>query len=249
MFDVYFLLVLLRTTGLVFSAPFLGDRQIPMQVKLIFSLMLSFAVYSSLPRLNININSVPYLIFLSAGEVLFGLALGMLASLPFFAVQLAGQISGYQMGLAVANVFDPGSMNRQSVVSSFLFWTTIMVFFLGNFHLLFFVALRNSFVSSPLAVNFIITPNQVVDLQRLVSGLFLISAQIGAPIMLTLLLVMISLGLITRLIPQMNIFIVGIPIQIMVGMLVLIGMTPLLAKVSRELLLNHSLLLLRLVGG
>ncbi len=249
MFDIYFLFVLLRTTGLIFSAPFLGDRQIPVQVKLVLSLMLSFAIYTSLPQVSLHINSLPYFVFLSIGEVLFGLALGMLASLPFFAVQLAGQISGYQMGLAVANVFDPGSMNRQSVISSFLFWTTILVFFLSNFHLVFFIVLRDSFVSFPLAFDFVITPDKVADLQKLVSALFFISAQIGAPIMLTLLLVMIALGLITRLIPQMNIFIVGIPVQIIVGMLVLIGMTPLLARVSQRLLLNHSLLLLRFVGG
>ncbi len=249
MFDVYFLLVLLRITGFVFSAPFLGDRQIPLQVKLLFALLLSFAMYFSLPLPKIRVMTFPYLVFLGVGELLFGISVGFLASLPFFAIKLAGQVSGYQMGLAIANIFDPASTSQESVISAFLFWTTMMVFFLGDFHLLVFDALRISFIKYPIVVNFVFSPDQIMDLQKLVDALFVISVRVGAPIILTLLFVMVCLGVITRLIPQMNVFVVGLPVQILVGMLVLLGMTPLLTKVSRYLLLNHLLILQRFVGG
>ncbi len=245
----FFLLVLLRITGFVFSAPFLGDRNVPVQIRFMLALVFSVAVFPSLRLVGGVPTTVAGLIFWGGSELLVGMAMGFLASLVFFAVQLAGQIAGYQMGLAIANVFDPVSANRQSVVSSILFWTAMVVFFLSDMHLLLLKGLRDSFVYLPMAFGSFLSPEKVADLSRLVANLFLVSAQLGAPIMFTLLFVMISLGLITRLIPQMNIFIVGIPVQILVGILVLFAMTPLFAGVSRVLLSNHFGLWFRFVTG
>ena len=88
-----------------------------------------------------------------------------------------------------------------------------------------------------------------MDINRIFSTLFVVSVQIGSPIIFTLLFVMVSLGLITRLIPQMNIFIVGIPLQILVGFLVLIAMMPLVARLSYSLLLHHMDLVMGFIQG
>ena len=124
-----------------------------------------------------------------------------------------------------------------------------MVFFVSDMHLIFIKALVESFHRIPLFLSFSLSSAKVIGIQKIFSAIFMVSVQIGSPIIFTLLLVMVSLGLITRLIPQMNIFIVGIPLQIFIGLLVLMSMMPLLAKLSYILLIKHMGMVLRFMGG
>ncbi len=247
---IFLWLVFLRICGFLFSAPFLGDRHIPVQIKLLLALFLSWIVFSLIK--GINMTGSYYVIsgglmYLSIEEVVKGLLIGFFSGLIFFCFQLAGQIAGYQMGLAIANVFDPNFGGRQSIIGAFMFWVAMMIFFLSDLYLVLIKALANSFFSMPVGIVGI-GRIDVMDMMRLVGGLFLVSVQVGIPIILTLLFVMICLGVVTRLMPQMNIFVIGLPIQILVGLLIMIGMLPLLAKISFELLAMYSSYVLKLVA-
>ncbi len=235
---LYFILVLLRITGFVFTSPFFGDRNLPLQVRLMLSLILTFAIFPLLNPVEVTVKTVPELFYLGIIELLVGMSIGFFINLVFSGILLAGQVAGYQMGLAIANVFDPSTMNRQSVVSGILFWLSLLVFFLSDMHLLLVKSLVESFHYLPLGLEFKLS-DKVFDIQTVFANLFLVGAKVGSPIILTLLFIMISLGVITRLIPQMNIFIVGIPIQIIIGFFVLIAMAPIVGRFVLSLLMEH----------
>ncbi len=243
----YFFLVFLRVFGFVSSAPLLGANQVPYQIKVLFSLLFSFALFSSLPIPSIPYESPQGLVFLGITEAMFGLSLGFFARMVFSGVQLAGQVSGYQMGLAIANLFDPVSFSRQSVVSSLLFWLSMMIFFLLRLHYWLLAAFIDGFKTFPLAVKFVPNANIVFGINSVFAALFTVAVKVAAPIIATLLFVIISLGIVTRLIPQMNIFIVGLPVQILVGTLVLISIMPILSYLSQDVLINHTNLLFKLL--
>ncbi len=246
---VYFFLVFLRIFGFFSAAPFFGDRSIPFQIRIMLALMLTFIIFPFLKVPAFAVTSPFILAFYSSMEFVLGLTIGFMITLVFSGFSLAGQVAGYQMGLAIANVFDPSTMNRQSIVSSLLFWAAMMVFFVSNMHLVLIRAIVESFHRIPLFLQFSVDALKVMDINRIFSTLFVVSVQIGSPIIFTLLFVMVSLGLITRLIPQMNIFIVGIPLQILVGFLVLIAMMPLVARLSYSLLLHHMDLVMGFIQG
>ncbi len=246
---VYFFLVFLRILGFFFAAPFLGDRAIPFQIRIMLALLLAFIIFPFLKVPSLLVNSLFVLAFYSAMEFILGLTIGFMITLVFSGFSLAGQVAGYQMGLAIANVFDPSTMNRQSIVSSLLFWVAMMVFFVTNMHLVLIKAIIASFEHIPLFLQFSVDALKVMDVNRIFSALFVVSAQIGSPIIFTLLFVMVSLGLITRLIPQMNIFIVGIPLQILVGFLVLMAMMPLVGRLSYVLLVHYMDLVMGFMQG
>ncbi len=253
MFDVsfasfqYFFLVFLRVFGFVSSAPLLGDSQVPYRVRILFAFLFAFALFKSLPVPNLPYKTPQGIAFLAICEFIFGLGLGFFAKMVFAGIQLAGQIAGYQMGLAIANLFDPVTASRQSVVSSLLFWLCMMVFFIMRLHYWLLGAFVDGFKSFPLAIQFAPTGNVVFGINAVFSSLFVIAAKISAPIIATLLFVIISLGIVTRLIPQMNIFIVGLPLQILIGTFILIMILPLLAYLSENILIHHTDLLYKLL--
>lgn len=207
--------VLARMAGLSLSFPLLGARAVPAYVKIMLVLGLSWALLPIVPMphraLSLDLASWAATV---VREALFGLCLGWLAQLVLAAAPLAAQVVGFQMGLGIANVMDPVGQQQMSVAAQFMqllaFWLFLL---LDGHHLAIYVLFQNP-GQSPLS-GALSMAESVSELGR---NLFSSALSLAAPALLLLLFVQIGLGVLARMMPQMNIFIVAAPLQIGVGL-------------------------------
>ena len=216
-----FLLVMVRVTAILFVVPFLKSRNVPVVVKA----GLAFSVtWLLLPQLDIalpSINPGPVELALGIGsEIGIGLIIGLMVQLLFAGVQLAGQLAGFQMGFAIANVVDPASSLQIPMLSQFLNLFAFMIFLTMDIHYYFLKALVDGFETIPLwGAQF--NGNLFELIMGTTAHAFVMAVQIGAPVMVALLLTSVALGLVARTVPQMQIFIVAMPVKIILGLLFL----------------------------
>jgi flagellar biosynthetic protein FliR len=216
-----FLVIFIRVTTFYLAAPIFGGAGVPAHLKiglgLLTSLILVFTMEPGIfpmPRNNVE------LVLLILIEVGVGLLLGYAVALMFAGLQLAGQLMGYQMGFAVANVLDPTSQERVSIVGQFIFIFGVLYFLILDGHHMIIRAMVESFnMAPPMGVG--ITGNTVTIVIRLFTNMFVLGLQIALPIIGTLFLIDVSLGIIAKTVPQMNVFIVGLPLKSLVGLTML----------------------------
>ena len=201
------------------SIPIFDSRGIP----LFFKIALTFATAIILfPLLEVDVvpvtNDLLRLGVSVAGEIFLGLAIGFSVKLIFAGIQLAGQLAGYQMGLAIANVMDPATSEQVPLLAQFNNLIGLLIFLSINAHYWFIKALTESFrLVPPLNVNF--GSSLMEHLIQLSGDMFVIALQVGAPVIAAMLITSVAFGLIARTVPQMNVFIVAMPLKIGVGLL------------------------------
>jgi flagellar biosynthetic protein FliR len=216
-----FFLIFLRVGAILMSIPVFDSKSIP----LFFKIALAFATSIILfPMLRVDpvpmATSVFSLAVGAAGEILLGLIIGFSVKLIFAGIQLAGQLAGYQMGLALANVIDPSTSEQVPLLAQFNNLFGLLIFISINAHYLFIRALTHSFeMVPPFNVNF--SSALMEHLIKMSGNMFVIGIQVGAPVIAALLITSVAFGLIARTVPQMNVFIVAMPLKIGVGLLFL----------------------------
>lgn len=161
-------------------------------------------------------------------EIMLGVIIGISVNLIFSGVQLAGQLIGYQMGFAIANVMDPQTGSQASIIAIILNITALLLFLVLNAHHWFLSSLTESFQLVPL-FNFKVTGSLMEHIMMLAKNMFVISIKVAAPVMAALLLASVCLGLIARTVPKMNVFLVGMPLKIGMGLIFLAFSLPHLA--------------------
>jgi len=214
-----FLFVLLRVGALIMFIPILGSAQVPGRIKIGFILFVSIAVFPM-------VRSTPMpdpkglfeLVICLFSEITIGVAVGYTARLMFTAVQIAGTIVDFQMGFGVVNVIDPQTETQVSITAQFQNILTILFFLaLDAHHIIIGAIVESFFLINPSEVNFsTFTPEVMLMLFK---ATFITAVKIAAPIMAILFFISVGLGLVARTVPQMNVFIVGFPLQIGVGLL------------------------------
>jgi flagellar biosynthetic protein FliR len=201
------------------SIPIFDSRGIPFFLKISLALATCMVLF---PLLKLDVVPVTSDLFtlgiIAAGEILLGLAIGFSVKLLFAGIQLAGQLAGYQMGLAIANVMDPATSEQVPLLAQFNNLIGLLVFLSINAHYWFIKALTESFrLVPPLNVNF--DSSLMEQLIQLSGNMFVIAVQLGAPVIAAMLLTSVAFGLVARTVPQMNVFIVAMPLKIGVGLL------------------------------
>jgi flagellar biosynthetic protein FliR len=152
------------------------------------------------------------------GEVMIGAVIGMIARLIFAGIQLAGQLIGFQMGFAIVNVIDPAFSLQVSIIAQFQYLIALLLFLSLNGHHMFLYAVAESFrILPPLAFHF--SGGLMQAITGFVRDMFEIGIKVGAPIIAILFFMSVGLGLVARTVPQINIFIVGFPLQIAIGLI------------------------------
>jgi flagellar biosynthetic protein FliR len=177
-------------------------------------------------------------------------AIGLMVQMILAGVQLAGQLAGYQMGLAIANVIDPDSSDQIPLISQFYQVFAILIFVTVNAHYWCLGAMMESFRLVP-PFGFHLDNSLIEQLVRLGGDVFTIGVKVGAPVIVVLLLTSVSFGLIARTVPQMNVFIVAIPLKIAVGLLFVFFSLPYFSAYLQQLFatLGENILKLLSVGG
>ncbi len=216
-----FLLVVLRIGAIVMSMPVFSSNSIPMQVKIGLTFAISMALFTILDLEPIAVSGDIFTFTIGIiGEVMIGIIIGLSVRLIFAGIQLAGQMAGYQMGLAVANVMDPTSSEQFPILAQFNQLLAMLLVLATNAHHLFLRALAESYRLVP-PFGFHFSNSVMQQLVDLGGNMFVIAIQIGAPVIAALLLSTVAFGLVARTVPQMNVFIVAMPLKIAVGLLFL----------------------------
>ena len=217
---VGFVLVLMRVAGLFLTAPVFSSRQIPVLVKASWVLLTAFLIFPviSLPSQNLPAPGLP-LGFAVVRELLVGFSIGLGATLVFTGIQLAGQIIDIQMGLGMVNIIDPVTSAQVSVMGQFYFMVATLVYLSADGHHLLLRGIVDSFGAVPLAgAHF--TPALGSKMMDLFAQVFFIAFRVGAPVIGALFITNMTLGIIARTVPQMNVFIVGMPLGLAVGLVI-----------------------------
>jgi flagellar biosynthetic protein FliR len=227
-FTFAFLLILVRTSGMLVSAPLLNHRGIPAWTKV------GFAITFSLVLVPLQSPSAPpppqqlgTIVDGVLREALFGLALGLAMNLVFLGLQLASRIVGLQMGFGLGGVLDPmmGGNAEFGTFDQFYAVLVTLVFFTISGHHLVIQALAESVRAVPPG-SFDPLSMRAEALPVLMAGLTVTAVRIAMPVMAALFLADLGLGFVARTVPQANVLIVGLPIKIIVGLIVLIAALP-----------------------
>jgi flagellar biosynthesis protein FliR len=246
-----FLLVLLRVSALIIAMPVMSERSVPGKVKAGLSLLIAFLIYPFVPPVESSSADLPALFLKMAGEIFIGVLLGFASQLIFAGIQLGGQFIGFEMGFSIVNIVDPVTSRQISIIAEFQYLVAILVFLTLNAHHVFIMAISESYrILPPMGFHFSGELLQLlVELSR---NMFVIALKISAPIIAALLFTNVGLGLIARTVPQINVFIIGFPLQIAIGLFG-IGMTmPIFLHIIETLFLNMEgefSTMLRLMGA
>jgi flagellar biosynthetic protein FliR len=228
------ILVFIRIGAILIMAPLFGSRNVPFQLKAGLSLVLAMVIFPVAGFQEVYLTGIPSLVTAMVGEVLIGVIIGFTARLIFSAVQLAGQLIGFQMGFGIVNVIDPQTSTQFSIVAQFQNIMTLLIFLALDAHYWFILAISSSFELIP-PLGFCFTNSLMEAIVSLSCNMFVIAAKVAAPVIAVLLFTSVALGLIARTVPQMNIFIVGFPIKIAVGLLGVGFSLPLLSVMLRNI--------------
>lgn len=228
-----FLMVLGRTSGLMISAPFWGGKVVPVMVRVVVAVSLSIAVYplvqtaSLFAREGSGEPSLVFVMIALGGEILVGLALGWAAQILFAGMRLAGREIGMKMGFAMAQLVDPQNGGQTSIIGVLLDLIAALIFFSVNGHLILVQALASSYSMFPLG-------GEKQELSRMMleaaGGIFTVAVRVSAPVIVGLLLSNIIMGIMSRAVPQMNVFLVAIPLNVFFGMFLFVISLPMLVS-------------------
>ncbi|MBB6732865.1 flagellar biosynthetic protein FliR [Cohnella zeiphila] len=223
-----FLLVFCRITAFMVAAPVLSTKTIPNTFKIGLAFFISVIVFLNV-GFDDRVTADGEFILSIMKEVVAGLLIGFVASLFFAVVQVAGAYMDMQMGFGIANVVDPLTGASAPLLGNLKYMLMVLVFLSVNGHHYLIAAIMNSYEWLPLNNHFFQTlyHGSVSEfLVRTFADTFLLALQISAPIVVSMFLTDLGLALLSRAAPQYQVFVIGVPIKILLGMAVLILLLP-----------------------
>jgi flagellar biosynthesis protein FliR len=217
-----FLLVFARTGTMVMLLPGLGEQNISARLRLTIALVLA-AVLLPLHRAAYHVDpgALAALIVLLVEEIIIGAVLGITARLTISALEVAGSVIAQQLGLGFVTAVDPTQGEQGVIIGNFLTMTAVTLFFATDMHHLVIFALNDSytlFEPGELPA----TGDVAALVTKTVSGAFRVGIQLSAPFLVFGLVFNVGLGVLSRLMPQMQVYFVAMPLSILLGFLFLV---------------------------
>lgn len=246
------LLVFCRITSFFIVAPVFTARNVPATFKLGLSFFLTLMALAAVEDSPMAMDGMYILTILR--EILIGVLLGLIAYFFFVVAQMAGAFIDLQIGFAIANVIDPMTGMQSPMIGNFKYFLSILLFLSMDGHHLLIRAIIDSYRWVPLN-NELFAQIYAGDVSNFVIQSFVtafaLALQMAAPIVASLFLVDVGLGLLARSAPQFNIFVIGIPVKILIGLIMLFFFIPGLWNLFAELfqtLFEHMEMLLELLA-
>jgi len=226
-----FILVLIRIATIVFLLPMFSQNSVPATVKAAVSLLLAILVYPQMPLVGFAIANSPVFFFMIVLEQVFiGIMIGFAASFLWYFIVMGGEWIARDIGL-MQGTMNPFTEFQSDIFSIILTILLIVIFLASGGHYFFIRVLFESFQYIPIG-NFVWdTRNFAAILILLSSSSFVVAFQFAAPVMGSIFLCTVSLGLMNRVMPQLQVWILGIPIKVFIGVLVLIYSMPLMVQI------------------
>ncbi len=229
-----FLVVTSRVAGFIGAIPVFFSAQTPARIKTGLVVTASLMLFPIMKEAVPVISFAPYsLVLLMVSELLIGLLLGLVARLIFTAVEFGATVIGYQMGFAAANVFDPTGERQVALISQFQNVFAILIFLAINGHHIFIrTAVMSYDLLPPGQIN--LSGEAVPYLMELASHMFAIGVQFSAPVLAVLLLTGLILGVLARVFPQLNVFLLSFPLNIGTAFIVIALTLPMISTLVRR---------------
>jgi flagellar biosynthetic protein FliR len=244
-----FILIFLRASALIISSPVFGRRNLPNIIKICFCILLTyvlFTAYNNMPQ--VKFDGILEYAILCIKELLFGLALGYVTTLFFSIAQTAGYIIDMQMGFGMVSVFDVQSNISVPMTGNFLNIVLLITFFGVNGHLQLIRILQATFSKIPVGT---VTLNPQIGMTALEVFVlaFVLAINVAMPMIASGLVGEVIMGFIVRAVPQMNVFVVGIPLKILLGFMILLLVLPVFVSFSDTLFQQMYLAIEKMFRG
>jgi flagellar biosynthetic protein FliR len=246
------LLAMMRVVAMLAFAPAFSAQTVPVTVRLYLAVAIGAVMGAQIsPAPPPQFATVGLYMLAILRELAFGAIIGFGVGLLFETVRFAGDVLDVQVGLAQATALDPTTQNQAAIISRAYYFVALVLFLQLDGHHWLLAGLHRSFELIPLGEP--VYQAKVTELLvGLVGAIFTVGLRLGAPVMAAVFLTDLAFGFIARVVPQMNVFLVGIPAKLMVGLGVLSISAPLLVYTVAQLLgdmRGHMSALVRLMGG
>ncbi|PIE70212.1 MAG: flagellar biosynthetic protein FliR [Deltaproteobacteria bacterium] len=246
-----FLLVLVRVSVVLFLFPIFGSPLFPAQIKAGLSLMVTIALIplvsgrTVLPGM-FPVHAVSF-VLLVVGELIIGMVIALTVRMFFAAVQMAGQIIGFQMGFSMINVVDPQSGGQISLMEQFVYWVVLIIFLGLNGHHILLMSLAESFRRVPIG-GVHLSGSLVEAVIPMSADIFSLGIRIAAPAWAAIFFTDAAFGITAKFAPQMNVLIVAFPVKITIGLITFGLALQTVGTVTREFLSGYGSVLLQLLN-
>jgi len=235
---ITFALILVRISSMLVTMPIVGTRTVPNQVKILLSVSIAFVLFPFLrTHSSLELAWKDHLILLIMREAFLGVFMGFLCRMIFMSVEMAGQILSFSIGLSAAQLVNPSFGESSSVMEQFEIVLGTLIFLGINGHHVFFEALFRSFQLAPVGIMAfkVEAINSVTLMAQEVIGL---AVKLAGPMIAVVLFLNIALGVIGRAVPQINVFVISFPVNILVGLFIFMVSIPLLLTVVESDYIN-----------
>jgi flagellar biosynthetic protein FliR len=228
-----FLLVLTRFSGIFMIAPIFGNVVVPIRFRVGLAVLLAALVYPSALDWPVPAMEGPLdLTFALAAELAIGVTLGFVANCTFYAIQFAGHMIALQMGLGMSMMFDPNTRTQTTELAVLFVQLATITFLAMDGHHWLLLGVWKSFQAVPLG-GFALTGGIMDQVLLATTGIFDVALTLMLPVIGVLMLAELALAIMSRIMPQMNVFVAGFPIKIILGLVTIAATLPLLGGYMR----------------
>jgi flagellar biosynthetic protein FliR len=227
---IILLLVFVRMSSLFVVTPVFGRREMPSYLKIGLAFFCSYIMVPLLGDVQVEYSNLLSFAVIVGKEFLVGVIIGFVSFLVFSALYIAGQIIDMQIGFGMINVLDPTMNSQVPLTGNFIYILTTMFFLAIDGHHILLSALFKSYSVLPID-GFAFTEAMVNNMTTIFSEIFLIGFKISIPVIAAALLSEVALGILSKTVPQMNVFVVGMPLKIGIGLLTLYIMMPIFIQI------------------
>lgn len=244
-----FLLVFTRIIALLIVVPIFSDKKVPPIAKAGLSFVIAIIIiYSSAPmEVNYDGTIMGYGL-LVLKEVITGLIMGFVMSTIFQIFFFVGQHISTAAGLSMSNMFDPTVGQQVPIMGNLYHYTAIALLLVTNGHHIIFKGLVHSYLVIPIG-QVQVSPGVVGQVVTIITNVFIISLKIAAPVMVTMLILNVALGILARTAPQINMFVIGFPVKIMVSLIMILMTTVLFSTAYAYVFDQIQINLLEVIQG
>ena len=227
----FYLLLLVRISAFIFVAPFFGYTNVPMKVKAGISIFVAIILFQTVDYQTVTYNGVVGFAGLVMKEAIVGLIIGYSANICSSILSFAGQLMDMEIGFAMVNVLDPVTKTQITITANLYTYFIMLLLIVTNMHHYILRAFIATYSVIPIS-GAVFKPNLYIVMARFMADFFIIGFRIVLPIFSSILIVNVVLAILAKVAPQMNMFVIGMQLKILVGLFILFMVITLLPAVS-----------------
>ena len=224
------LLVFVRMSSIFVVTPVFGRREVPSYLKIGFAFFCSYILVPLIGDIQLEYSNLLSFAVIIGKEFLVGIVIGYVSFLVFSALYVAGPLIDMQIGFGMVNVLDPTMNTQVPITGNFIYILTTLFFLLIDGHHVLLSALFKSYSVLPID-GFVFTEVMVNNIANVFTDVFVIGFKISVPVIAAVMLAEVALGILSKTVPQMHVFVVGMPLKIGIGILTLYVIMPAFVKI------------------